>query len=237
MNTQLDLRGPIPFTVRLTDGKTHEVKWMDSLVWEPGSIYLFDRGYLDFARLYRLEQAGAFFVIRAKDHLQYCRLYAHPVEPNGPVCCDQVISLTGFYAKKSYPAKLRRIRFYDQENQNYLVFLTNQFGFEATTIAALYRNRWKVELFFKWIKQHLRIKTFFGTSPNAVHTQIWIAIATYVLVAIMKKEHQLDKSLHQILQKVSINLFEKIPLHEVVMKDYDPQSNLHSSNQLSLFDL
>jgi Transposase DDE domain/Domain of unknown function (DUF4372) len=235
LHTQLDLKGPIPVQIHITDGKSHEVNWLDQVQWEQGGIYLMDRGYLDFQRLFRITQAGATFVIRAKDNLAYARQESFPV--SGEVKSDQRIGLINFYAKKDYPQSLRRVRIYDPEQKRFLVFLTNNFLLDAATISLLYKNRWKVELFFKWIKQHLRIKAFFGTSENAVHTQIWIAIATYLIVAIKKKELHVDKSLHEMLQKISVNLFEKVPLLQLLTQDHSPISSTHSDNQLIFNDL
>ena len=183
MHTLLDLRGNIPSCIEITDGKVHDVNILDDLIPEPGSYYIMDRGYIDFARLYRLTQCCAFFVTRAKTNLQFRRLYSHPVDKSVGLQCDQTIVLRGFYAAKDYPDKLRRTRYYDPETEKALTFLSNNFLIPALTVAQLYKCRWQVELFFRWIKQHLRIKAFYGTSPNAVRTQIWIAIAVYVLVA------------------------------------------------------
>jgi hypothetical protein len=235
LHTQLDLKGSIPVQIHITDGKTHEVNWLDEIAWEPGSIYLMDRGYVDFQRLFKIDQAGAFFVIRAKDNLAHTRLESYPV--TGDVISDQRISLTNFYAKQDYPRPLRRVRIYDPEHKRFLVFLTNNFSLSAETIALLYKNRWKVELFFKWIKQHLRIKAFYGTSENAVCTQIWIAIATYLIVAIKKKEFGVEKSLHEIRQKISVSLFEKVPLYELFTKEHSPIPDVVFSNQLLFNDL
>lgn len=235
LHTQLDLKGSIPVQIHITDGKTHEVNWLDDIAWEPGSVYLMDRGYLDYGRLFKINQAGAYFVIRAKDNLAHVRHESYPV--SGEVRSDQRISFSNFYAQKDYPRQLRRVRIFDPEHDRFLVFLTNNFSLSAETIALLYQNRWKVELFFKWIKQHLRIKAFYGTSENAVCTQIWIAIATYLIVAIKKKELGIEKSLHEILQKISISLFEKVPLYELLTKDHAPNSNVDISNQLLFNDL
>src|ERR1017187_4858875 len=196
VNILLDLRGSIPSLLLITEGKRHEVNWLDQLVFEAGSFYIVDRGYLDFKRLYRLHQAGAFFVIRAKERMKFCRLYSHPIDAASGVRCDQTISLTGQRSATDYPDKLRRIRFYDVEQKQSLVFLTNNFTLPAATIASLYKCRWQIELFFKWIKGNLHIKRFMGTSINAVKTQIWIAVSVYVLVAIVKKQLKIDLSLH-----------------------------------------
>jgi len=236
VNTLLDLRGSIPSLLLITEGKRHEVNWLDQLVFEAGSFYMVDRGYLDFKRLYRLHQAGAFFVIRAKERMKFCRLYSHPIDAASGVRCDQTISLTGQRSATDYPDKLRRIRFYDVEQKRSLVFLTNNFTLPAAMIAALYKCRWQIELFFKWIKGNLHIKRFLGTSINAVKTQIWIAVSVYVLVAIVKKQLKLDLSLHVILQILSINAFQKEPLYELLMKDYDKFDPSYESNQLSFQD-
>ena len=233
LNTLLDLRGSIPSLISITEGKRHEVNWLDELLFEAGSFYIMDRGYLDFQRLHRLQRAGAFFVIRAKERMNFCRLYSHPIDVASGVRCDQTISLTGQRSATDYPDKMRRIRFYDVEQKRALVFLTNNFALPAVTIAALYKSRWQIELFFKWIKGHLRIKRFLGTSVNAVKTQIWIAVSVYVLVAILKKQLKIDLSLHSILQILSVNAFQKEPLYELLMKDYDKFEPLYEHNQLS----
>ena len=233
LNTLLDLRGSIPSLISITEGKRHEVNWLDELPFEAGSFYIMDRGYLDFQRLHRLHRAGAFFVIRAKERMKFCRLYSHPIVQTEGIRCDQTISLTGQHSATDYPDKLRRIRFYDVEQKRALVFLTNNFALPAATIAALYQSRWQIELFFKWIKGHLHIKRFLGTSVNAVKTQIWIAVSVYVLVAILKKQLKINLSLHSILQILSVNAFQKEPLYELLMKDYDKFEPLYESNQLS----
>ena len=235
INTLLDLRGAIPTEIYITPGDVHEVNWLDELIFEPGAFYIMDRGYLDFVRLYRLVQAGAFFVTRAKKGVRLARLYSHPVDFATGVRCDQTVRPTGTTTRRDYPAKLRRIKFYDAPNDRTFVFLTNHFELPAATIAALYAKRWQIELFFRWIKQNLRIKTFYGTSDNAVKTQIWIAICVYVLVAILKKELHLDQSLYEILQILSVTPFEQIPLHELLTKAYDPTKNSYDRNQLSLW--
>jgi hypothetical protein len=212
LNTLLDLRGNIPAVVSITHGKVHEINILDQLVFEAGAFYVMDRGYLDFARLHKLHLASAFFVTRAKKTFDCRRLYSQPVDKTTGVICDQTIALNNFYPRKGYPDKLRRIRYFDTEKNKQLVFLTNNFSLAPLTIAQLYRSRWQVELFFKWIKQHLRIKKFYGTSENALKTQIWIAISIYVLVAIVKKRLRLEGSLFRILQIVSVSLFEKTPI-------------------------
>ena len=235
LHTLLDLHGSIPTMIFVTHGKVHDVKILDNLLIEPGAIYVMDRAYLDFARLHKIHQASAFFVTRAKANFDFKRLYSHEVDKATGVQCDQSIVLMGFYSKKNYPEKLRRIRFLDTETGKRFIFLTNNFMLPSQTIADLYRCRWQVELFFKWIKQHLRIKAFYGTSENAVKTQIWIAISVYVLVAIVKKRMKLEWSLYTILQILSVSLFEKVPLYQALSpQDYkDPLC--YDRNQLNLF--
>jgi hypothetical protein len=221
LHTLLDLRGSIPTLVIITDGKVHDVNILDDLVFEPAAIYLMDRGYLDFARLYKIHLASGFFVTRAKSNFKFNRIYSRPVDKATGVQCDQIIRLKNFYAKKDYPEALRRIRYFDAEENSRLVFLTNNFTLPAPTITKLYKCRWRVELFFKWIKQHLRIKKFYGVSENAVKTQIWIVISVYVLVAIVKKRLRLDQSLYTILQILSVTLFEKTPILQALAQiDY-----------------
>jgi len=212
LHTLMDLRGSIPTLIFITHGKVHEINLLDELLFEPGAIYLFDRGYLDFARLYQIHQAPAFFIIRAKRNFRFRRLFSRPADKAKGIQADQIIQLHGYYSRKDYPDRLRRIRYFDTEQQKRLVFLTNNLTLPAFTTTELFRCRWKIELFFKWIKQHLRIKAFYGTSENAVKTQIWIALAVYVLVAIVKKRLRLEASLYTILQILSVSLFEKIPL-------------------------
>ena len=236
LHTLLDLRGSIPSFIAITDGKVHDVNILDVLMPEPGAIYVMDKAYLDFERLYTLHQCSAFFVTRAKINSALKRLYSKPVDKSTGIRCDQIVVLTGFYAKKDYPEKLRRVKFLDPENGKRLVFLTNQFTFPAETIAALYKCRWQVELFFKWIKQHLRIKAFYGTSENAVKTQIWIAISVYVLVAIIKKRLKTDLSLYTILQIFSITLFEKMPILQAFTDDAYKNKITSGHIQLNLFD-
>ncbi len=237
LHTLLDLRGNIPTFIAITDGKVHDVNILDELIPEPGAIYVMDRSYLDFTRLYTIHQGGAFFVIRSKSNTRFSRVYSHRVDKSTAVQCDQSITLSGFYPKKEYPEKLRRVKFFDVEKKRRFNFLTNQFALPAITIAELYRSRWQIELFFKWIKQHLRIKAFYGTSENAVKTQIWIAVSIYVLVAIIKKRLNLDQSLYTILQVLSITLFEKIPLYQIL--DTSDYKNKITSPyiQLKLFDI
>lgn len=214
MHTLLDLKGSIPSFIHVSDGKLHDVHALDLLELEAGAIYVMDRGYVDFKRLHMLHLAGAFFVTRAKSNMKAHRVYSMPTDRTTGIICDQRIALDGFYTQQDYPAQLRRVRFKDPETGKTLIFLTNQMTLPAATICALYKNRWQVELFFKWIKQHLRIKRFFGTSENAVKTQIWIAVSVYVLVAIVKKKLQLDASLYTLLQILSVTLFEKMPLQQ-----------------------
>lgn len=235
LHTLLDLRGAIPTFIHISDGKLHDVNVLDILIPEPGSFYVMDRGYLDFARLRTLDQAGAFFVIRAKSNLDARRVYSAPVDRNTGLICDQTIALNGFYASHDYPQHLRRIRFKDPESGKTLVFLTNHFQLPALTVCALYKSRWQVELFFKWIKQHLRIKRFFGTSENAVKSQVWIAVAVYVLVAIVRKRLDLDLSLHSMLQILSVTPFEKVPLGQLLTDIEVADDSSHNANQLNLF--
>ncbi len=234
MHTLLDLRGNIPTTIIITDGKVHDVKALDNIMIEAGAIYIMDRGYLDFKRLYTMQQSLGFFVTRAKRNFDFRRLYSLPVDKSTGIQCDQIILLNGFYAKKDYPEKLRRIRYFDADNNKTLVFITNNFTLPALTIADLYRCRWQVELFFKWIKQHLRIKAFYGTTENAVKTQIWIAISVYVLVAIVKKRLKLDKSLYSILQILSVTLYEKTLLSQAFAEIDYLNSDDDGSEQLNL---
>ena len=235
MHTLLDLRGSIPAFIHISDGKMHEVNVLDILAVEAGAFYVMDRGYLDFARLYKMHQAGAFFVTRAKRGMDARRVYSTPTDRDTGVICDQRIALNGFYISKDYPEYLRRIRFKDPESGKTLVFLTNNTSLPALTVAALYKNRWQVELFFKWIKQHLRIKRFLGTSENAVKTQIWCAVSTYVLIAIVKKELHLDASLYTLLQILSVSVFEKTHISCALQPDAEIPKTPLSSNQLNLF--
>ena len=235
MHTLLDLRGSIPSFIHVSDGKLHDVHALDLLTPEAGAIYVMDRGYVDFARLHRLHLAGAFFVTRAKSNLKAHRVYSVPTDRDTGILCDQTIALEGFYSKQDYPTYLRRVRFKDPETGKTLVFLTNQMILPAATICALYKNRWQVELFFKWIKQHLRIKQFFGTSENAVKTQIWIAVSVYVLVAIVRKKLNLDVSLYTLLQVLSLTLFEKMPIQQAFAGNAPFQKQDETNNQLNLF--
>jgi hypothetical protein len=234
LHTLLDLRGSIPSFIHISDGKLHEVNVLDLLISEAGAFYVMDRGYTDFDRLYALHQAGAFFVIRAKSNLDARRLYSAPTERETGVLCDQPIALNGFYSGHGYPEHLRRICFKDETGKR-LVFLTNHFRLPAQTVCALYRQRWQVELFFKWIKQHLRIQRFFGTSENAVKTQPWIAVSVYLLVAIIKKRLHLDASLHTLLQILSVTIFEKIALAQALTTQTLNQETGQSDNQMWIF--
>lgn len=237
LHTLLDLRGAIPAFIHISDGKLHDVNVLDMLTFEAGAFYVMDRGYVDFERLYALHQAGAFFVTRAKSPMDARRVYSAPTERDMGVICDQRVMLGGYYSARKYPEHLRRIRFKDPESGKTLVFLTNNTTLPALTIAALYKSRWQVELFFKWIKQHLRIKKFLGTSENAVKTQIWCAVSTYVLIAIVKKELHLNASLYTCLQILSVSVFEKTEISCALQTDdsaFDLQTN---ANQLNLFNI
>jgi len=237
VHTLMDLKGSIPTFIRITDGKVHDVNILDDLILEPGAIYVMDRGYIDFARLYTFTQNLSTFVTRAKSNFDYRRLYYRKVDKTTGLRCDQTIMLNGFYVSQDYPAVLRRIGYFDIKTNKKFIFLTNNFTLAALTIARLYKYRWRIEIFFKWIKQYLRIKTFFGTSTNAVKTQIWIAISIYVLVAIVKKELKIELSLGEILQILSIVLFEKVPITQVLTKHLLHNGNGQFHNQLLLFDL
>ena len=236
LHTLLDLRGNIPTFLHISDGKLHDVNVLDLLLPEPGAFYVMDRGYVDFERLHRLHQAGSFFVTRAKSHLRAQRRYSRPVDRSTGLICDQTIVLTGFYSRQDFDTALRRIKFKDPETGKRLVFLTNNFALPAITITELYRCRWQVELFFKWIKQHLRIKVFFGTSENAVKTQIWIAVSVYVLAAIVKKRLNLSASLYEMLQILSLTMFEKMPLDQLLNKIVAEEIRSVAANQLNLFE-
>jgi hypothetical protein len=236
LHTLLDLRGNIPTFIHISDGKLHDVNVLDQLLPEAGAFYIMDRGYVDFARLHRLTLGATFFIIRAKSNFQFRRLYSHPVDKDTGLKCDQTVLLTGFYPAKDYPEKLRRIKYFDFETGKTLIFLTNNFSLPASTIAQLYRCRWQVELFFKWIKQHLRIKSFYGTSENAVKTQIWVAVSVYVLVAIIKKRLKLEVSLYTILQILSVTIFERMPILQVLADTVYKTMGPVPHNQLNLFD-
>jgi len=239
MHTLLDLRGNIPSFIEITEGTRHDVNILDILVPEPGSFYIMDRAYLDFERLYVLTQLLSFFITRAKKNTRFRRIYSHPVDRSDGLQCDQTIMLVTPKSLAGYPEKLRRVKYFDTEREKQLVFLTNNFVLPALTIAQLYKCRWQIELFFKWIKQHLRIKAFYGTSDNAVKTQIWIAISTYILVAIIRKRLHLEQNLYTILQILSVTLFEKVPLNQLFENynyKYSPEIKEPTHNQLYLFN-
>jgi len=235
LHTLLDLRGNIPSVIIVTTGKVSDVKILDQIIFEPGAFYIMDRGYLDFARLHAIKLSSAFFITRAKKNFQFTRRYSHPIDKPAGLRCDQTIILKGFYARKDYPEALRRICYFDAETNKKFVFLTNNFTEPALTIAKLYKCWWRVELFFKWIKQHLRIKAFYGTSENAVKTQVWIAISVYVLVAIVKKQLNLDQSLYTILQILSVTLFEKTPFLEAFSASIPKTAGANEKKQLELW--
>jgi hypothetical protein len=235
LHTLLDLRGNIPSFIRISDGKWHEINVLDELITEPGAFYVMDRGYIDFERLGRLSEAGSFFVTRAKSNLKVQRRYSHKIDKTTGLICDQTVMLTVFYSRQGFDAPLRRIRFKDPVTGKTLVFLTNNFALPALTITQLYRCRWQVELFFKWIKQHLRIKAFFGTTENAVKTQIWIAISVYVLIAIVKKRLNLSATLFELLQILSLTVFERVPLIQLLTRCTPVDQSANSQNQLNLF--
>jgi len=237
LHTMIDIQTAIPVFIDVTHGKIHDVNVLDHVVFQPGSYLVMDRGYIDFHRLYQIHQAMTYFVVRSKDNLQFRRQVSQVIDKASGLRSDQTIVLTGPKTSTLYPVPLRRIRYYSQEMDKRFVFLTNDFNLPPLTVAALYRKRWQIELFFKWIKQHLRIKRFLGTSPNAVKTQIWIAVATYVLIAIIKKQLRLKHSLYTILQILSTTLFEKMPVQHVFQR-YDDQTNpVEISNQLILFEI
>jgi len=236
LHTLLALHGNIPSFVHITSADVHEVNILDELIPEPGSYYVMDRGYIDFERLHRFHRENAYFVIRAKSNLKFHRIYSHPIKLESGLICDQTIVLDNYHSSRGYPDKLRRVKYYDRENGQRLTFLTNNFEIPALTIVAIYKCRWQIELFFKWIKQHLRIKAFYGTSSNAIHTQIWIAITVYVLVAIVKKRLSLKTDLYTILQILSVTSFEKTPiLRALAQVDYNLTPAI-LVNQLRLFD-
>jgi hypothetical protein len=237
LHTQLDLKNSIPCFVQFTDGKVHEVNVLDQIDFEVDGFYIMDRGYTDFKRLYGITLAKAFFIIRAKHNLQFIRMYSLPCDKNSGVMCDQIIRLKGFYPAQEYPQKLRRIKFYDASTDKLLVFLTNNFDLKSTEIAQLYKHRWQIELFFKWIKQHLKIKSFWGYSSNAVKTQVWIAIAVYVIVAIVKKKLNLHQSMYEILQILSTNIFDKMPVNQLFQQTRLHNFKEQNYNQLNIFDL
>jgi hypothetical protein len=237
LHTLLDLRGNIPTFIHISDGKLHDVNVLDILPPEPGAFYIMDRAYVDFKRLYAFHTAGSFFVVRAKSNTKYRRRYSHPTDKSGGVRCDQAIVLTGVNTQKDYPQSIRRIKYYDAQTGKTFNFLTNNFIIPAQTVADLYRYRWQVELFFKWIKQHLRIKSFFGTTENAVKSQIWVAISVYVLVAIIKKRLNIKADLYTILQILSLTLFEKTSLEQVLSGNDPIDTDSYNANQLNLFDI
>jgi hypothetical protein len=237
LHTLLDLKCEIPCFIHISDGKFHDVNVLDILELEPDAIYVIDRGYTDWERLYKLHQAGAYFVIRAKRNLAFERIYSRKVDKTTGLRCDQIVRLKNYYASKDYPEKLRRVKFYDAEHEVTYVYLTNHFEAEASQIVILYLNRWKVELFFKWIKQNLRIKRFWGESPNAVKTQIWIAVCTFVLVAILKKKLNSPHSLSEILQILSVSVFDKTPVNQLISKINTKNPTPPFSNQLNFWDL
>lgn len=235
MHTQLELHSHLPAQMLVSLATFPEVVWLDQLCYEPGAFYLMDRAYVDWRRLYAIEAARAWFVVRAKKTLRYGRLHSRTIDPTSGLRSDQIISLQAFYAAKKYPDKLRRVRFYDVEQQRPLVFLTNHFGLPALTVARLYQQRWQVELFFRWLKQHLRIKVFYGTSANAVRTQLWVAVSVYALVAILKKRLGSEASLYEILQILSVSVFEKTPVQQLFQARPSPNESTLFSNQLELF--
>lgn len=237
LHTLMDLRGSIPSFIKITDGKVHDINVLDDIIPEPGSFYVMDRGYLDFARLYNITLCLAFFVTRSKTNLKFRRIYSHLIDKSLGLICDQTIVLSNTDSAKDYSEKLRRVSYYDDENQKKLTFLTNNFTLPAITIALIYKSRWQIELFFKWIKQHLRIKAFYGTSENSVKTQVWTAISVYVLVAIVKKQLSLDLSLYTILQIFSVTLFEKVPILQVLTNSDCKKESCVPYNQLPLLNL
>lgn len=236
LHTLLDLRGSIPLWIYVTTGATHEVNLLDEMLFEPGAVYIMDRGYTDFQRLHAIHIAGAFFVIRGKRNARLKRLYSAPVDKSTGLRCDQTVILETYYSAHGYPEKLRRIKFYDKEENRQLIFLTNNFVLPALTIATLYKCRWQVELFFKWIKMHLRIKAFYGTSENAVKVQVWVAVCVYLLVIILRKELNLEMSPYSILQILSLSLFEKVPINQLLRDFKEQENNFNHCNQLNLFD-
>lgn len=236
LHTQLDLKTSIPEFIYFSTASVHDVNALDFISFEANSFYIMDRGYVDYKRLYRIDQSNAFYITRAKDNMNYRRLYSHPVDKTKGVLYDQTIMLNGYYAEKDYPGKMRRIKFYDEETGKALIFLTNNFHLTALEIAKLYKHRWKIELFFKWIKQHLKIKSFWGQSENAVKTQVWIAVSVYVLVAIAKKKFMLRQSLYEILQVLSISIFERMPINQLFQQTQKQYFKELKHNQLNIFD-
>jgi Domain of unknown function (DUF4372)/Transposase DDE domain len=236
IHTQLDLKTAIPDFIHITPAAVHEVNVLDIITYLPDSFYVLDRGYTDFRRLYHIHQANAFFIIRAKDNLNFSRISSTKPDKHNGILCDQIIRLNNYYASKDYPERLRRIKFYDSDNNRVLIFITNNFELKAVDIAQLYKHRWKIELFFKWIKQHLKIKSFWGRTENAVKTQIWIAVGIYVLVAIAKKKFKLKQSLYEILQVISIGIFDKTPIHQLFSNSIQQNFKELNHNQLNMFD-
>jgi len=237
LHTLMDLRGNIPVFLAITTGKVHDVNILDKIIFEAGAFYIVDKGYYDFERIYFIDQAKAFFVIRAKKNIKFKRLYSRPVDKAPGLKCDQTIRLTGLKTSLSYPDKLRRIKFFDETKSKTYVFLTNNFELDALTITLLYKSRWQIELFFKWIKQHLKIKKFWGESENSVKTQIWIAVCTYLIVAIIKRLLNSEKSLYEILQILSISAFDKTPVNQLLKRNELQYPDNHEHNQLVLFGL
>jgi hypothetical protein len=237
LHTQIDLRGPIPTCVLISPARPHDVPWLDELLFEPGAFYLMDRAYMDFVRLNRIVQSGAFFVTPAKDNLRFSRLHSRSVEPASDVRSDQIGRPTLPKARAEFPAPLRRIHYFDEKNNRHLIFLTNNLNIPALTVANLYRLRWRIELFFRWIKQHLRIKHYYGNTPNAVKTQIWIALCAYLQIAILHKQYKLPGSLYRTLQVLSVHPFEKIPVHELLMEQHYKNHDACITNQLPLWNL
>src|SRR5580700_4651476 len=236
IHTQLELHSALPAQMLVSLATFQEVLWLDQLVWEPGAFYLMDRAYLNWRRLYAIEQARAWFVVRAKKRLRCCRLHSQPVDRATGLRSDQIISLQEYRAAKAYPDKLRRVRFYDAEHHRALVFLTNHFGLPALTVARLYQQRWQVELFFRWLKQHLRIKAFYGTSANALRTQLWVAVCVYALVALLKKRLGSDATLYEILQILSVSVFDKTPVNQLFQASHSQHDTIPFSKQLCLFE-
>lgn len=237
LHTLFDIRCQIPCFIHITDGLCHDVNVLDILEFESGAFYVMDRGYLDWIRLHRIHQQGAFFVTRGKKNLAFERVYSHSVDKACGLRCDQTIRLKNFYASTEYPDHLRRIKYYDKEQNRTFVFLTNNFEAESLQITLLYRYRWQIELFFKWVKQHLRIKVFWGESPNAVKTQIWVAVCTYVLAAILKKELEISISMNEMLQILSVSPFDKTPVNQLLTNQSYKNEDPDNPNQLILFDL
>lgn len=237
LHTLLDIQGSIPVFIEITSGLVHDVNILDVLIPEPGSFYVMDRAYLDFERLYRIKENLGYFIIRAKKNMKFQRTESRKVDKATGLRCDQIIRLSGFNTRKCYPDKLRRVKYHDNQTDKILVFLTNNFDIPALNVAELYRNRWRVELFFKWIKQHLKIKAFFGTSVNAVKTQIWIAICIYVMVAIIRKMEKIELNLYTILQIFSVSLFEKVSIYQLLTDDSLQTFDCDSRKQLNLFEL